>query len=412
MTELPTRDGYGKGLLKLGAKNKNIVVLTADLAESTRAHWFQEKYPERFFDVGVAEQNMITIAAGMAAMGKIPYASSYATFSPGRNWEQIRTTICYNNVPVKIAGCHAGVSVGPDGATHQATEDIAMMRALPNMTVIVPCDAIEAEKATIAAEKTGPTYLRFGREKTPLITNNKTPFTIGKSLTMKEGNDVAIIACGIVVCEAIKAAEALQKSNINAMVINSPSIKPLDKKTILKAAKNAGAIVTVEEHQIIGGLGSAVAEFLSENYTVPIIRVGINDRFGESGKPEELMAKYGLNAIHIEKAAAKAIMTKARTQELSTEYRNILSQVQPEHAFHFKTGQVARSIPEMAETLEKIPQEEFSHHVNEHKNDICQWVKDIYDDEILTHLLTVHTTKEEMTEILKMRVAFLQRKVW
>lgn len=307
----PTRDGYGKGLVVAGEKDERVVVLCADLTESTRSLWFAEKFPERFVQVGVAEQNMALVASGMANYGKIPFISSYATFSPGRNNEQIRTNICINNVAVKIAGSHAGVSVGPDGATHQALEDIALMRVQPRMVVVVPCDAIEAEKATIAVAFNGqPSYIRFGREKSPVFTTLDTPFEIGRAEVFREGKDVAIIGCGMLLYNALLAAEELLKEGIDCMVINSHTIKPIDEKTIIDAAQKTGAVVSVEEHQINGGLGSAVAEVLSRNYPVPQEFIGVQDRFGESGTPEELIEAFGMGVGSIKEAVKKVISRK------------------------------------------------------------------------------------------------------
>lgn len=304
---IPSRDGYGKGLVKLG-KNKNVVALCCDLTDSTRVNWFKEKFPKRFIECGIQEQNMAGLAAGLAMTGKIPFMSSYAVFSPGRNWDQIRVSICYNNLNVKIQGAHAGLSVGPDGATHQALEDIAITRVLPNMIVIVPCDALEGEKATVASVKIkGPVYLRFGREKVPQITTKKTPFKIGKADIYKKGKDVCIIACGVMVYEALVAAEKLKKQGIDAMVINNHTIKPMDNKTIINAAKKTKAIVTAEEHQINGGLGSAVAEVLSKHYPTKIEMVAVKDTFGESGKGNELMKKYGLTSNDIIKAVKRVL---------------------------------------------------------------------------------------------------------
>ena len=306
-----TREGYGKGLVVAGEKDERVVVLCADLTESTFSHLFKEKFPERFVQVGVAEQNLALVASGMANYGKIPFISSYATFSPGRNNEQIRTNISLNNVPVKIAGAHAGISVGPDGATHQALEDIALMRVQPNMTVVVPCDAIEAEKATIAIAGNGkPSYIRLGREKTPVFTTADTPFTVGKAETLRDGTDCAIIACGILVHEALLAAEELADEGIQCMVINSHTIKPLDEQTIVAAAQKTGTVVSVEEHQVAGGLGSAVAEVLSRNNPAPQEFIGMQDRYGESGKAEELMHAFGLNREAIKLAVKKAISRK------------------------------------------------------------------------------------------------------
>ena len=307
---IPARDGYGKGLVKLG-KNKKVVVLCCDLTDSTRAGWFKKKYPKRFVEVGVAEQNLAGVAAGMSFEGKIPFISSYAVFSPGRNWDQVRVSICYSKANVKIEGAHAGISVGPDGATHQALEDVAITRVLPNMTVIVPADAIQAEKATIASAKIkGPVYLRFGREKVSTITTRSTPFKVGRADIYKDGKDVAIVACGIMVYEALEAAKKLKKQKIDAMVINLHTIKPIDKKTLIKAAKKTKAVVTAEEHQIYGGMGGAVAEVLSSNYPVPIEYVAVKDRFGESGKPEELLKKFGLKSNDIVKAVKKVLRKK------------------------------------------------------------------------------------------------------
>mgnify|MGYP001594877188 FL=1 len=313
---IPTRDGYGKGLVKAGEKDERVVVLCADLTESTRSLWFAEKFPERFIEIGVAEQNMALVASGMANYGKIPFISSYATFSPGRNNEQIRTNICINNVPVKIAGHHAGVSVGPDGATHQALEDIAIMRVIPKMVVVVPCDAIEAEKATVAAAFNGqPTYIRFGREKSPVFTTVDTPFEIGRATCFwkpAEGRkpDVAIIGCGALLHNALIAAEELSKEGIESCVINNHTVKPMDEEMIVHAAKEAGAIVSVEEHQISGGLGSAIAEVLSRNYPAPQEFVGVQDKFGESGTPDELIEAFGMGVGSIKQAVKRVINRK------------------------------------------------------------------------------------------------------
>lgn len=309
----PTRQGYGEGLVIAGEKDENVVVLCADLTESTRSNLFKEKFPERFIEMGVAEQGMATVAAGMANYGKIPFISSYAAFSPGRNWEQIRTTIALNDVPVKIAGAHAGVSVGPDGATHQMLEDIALMRSMPNMIVIYPADSIEAKKATIAAAGNGkPTYIRLAREKTPVMTTDETPFEIGKAEIFWESKNpqATIIATGPLLFEALVAAKELQKTEIEIEVINSPSIKPLDERTIISLVKKSGAVVTVEEAQIAGGLGGAVAEFLSKNLPTPQEFIGMHDHFGESGTPEELLEKFGMKAHHIVDAVKRVILRK------------------------------------------------------------------------------------------------------
>lgn len=310
LEQKPTRDGYGRGLVAAAEVDKNVVVLCADLTESTRSHWFKEKFPERFVQLGVSEQSMAAIAAGMALVGKIPFISSYAVFSPGRNWEQIRTNLALNFVNVKIAGAHAGVSVGPDGATHQAIEDIATMRVIPKMTVIYPCDMLEAKKATEAAAKwPGPVYLRFAREKSPLFTTEKTSFQIGRAEVYHEGVDAAIVACGPLLHEALLAARALSKNKIFVRVINCHTIKPLDEKTILAAAKDCGAVVTVEEHQVLGGLGGAVAELLAKKQPTPMEFIGIQDHFGESGEPRELLEAFKLTAPAII-AAVKRILKR------------------------------------------------------------------------------------------------------
>ncbi len=311
--QAPTRNGYGEGLVLAAEENPNVVALCADLIESTRVEAFAKKFPERFMEMGVAEQNMATVAAGLGVSGKIPFISSYATFSPGRNWEQIRTTICYNDSNVKIAGHHAGISVGPDGATHQATEDIAMMRALPNMRVIVPCDAIEARKATMAAAHIwGPVYLRFAREKSPVFTTDQTPFAPGRIQIFWESKkpEVLVVGCGSLLYNALLAARVLEKEKIGVIVANCHTIKPLDEKTIASLAKRTGAVVTVEEHQIAGGLGGAVAEALARHEPVPIEFVGMHDVFGESGPPPALLEKYGMGMKDIIAAAKKAIRRK------------------------------------------------------------------------------------------------------
>ncbi len=313
--QVPIRKGFGQGLLAAGEKNKNVVGLCADLTESTQMHLFKEKFPNRFIEMGVAEQNLITVASGMAAMGKIPFTSSYAMFSPGRSWEQIRTTVAYNDRKVVIVGSHAGVSVGPDGGTHQAIEDIAIMRVVPRMVIISPCDSIEAKKATMAiAESKEPTYIRLIREKTPVITTESTPFEIGKARVFFEPvtgkSDVVIIATGSLVHKALVAAKDLEKERVGVTVINLATIKPLDGETILRAVKDAKGVVTVEEHQIIGGMGSAIAEFLSEHYPLPVIRLGVKDVFGQSGTPDELIEHYGMGVSHIKEAAHNIISKK------------------------------------------------------------------------------------------------------
>jgi transketolase len=307
--QVAIRTGFGEGFLLAGQENPNVVGLCADLTDSTKMNLFKEAFPDRFIEVGVAEQNLASVASGMAAMGKVPFISSYAMFSPGRNWEQIRTTICYNNANVKIAGSHAGVSVGPDGGSHQALEDLALTRVVPRMTVISPCDAIEARKATVAAARLiGPTYIRLAREKTPLITTEETPFDLGKARIFYQGKkraDVGIIATGALVHKALLAARELEADGISTKVLNLSTIKPLDKEAVVSLARETQAIVTVEEHQIIGGMGSAVAECLARNYPVRMAFIGVHDRFGQSGKPEELIDYYGMGTESIIQAVRK-----------------------------------------------------------------------------------------------------------
>lgn len=305
-----TRDGFGKGVVEAGARDERVIVLCADLAESTRVEWFKEQFPERYIEIGVAEQNLATVASGLANYGKIPFITSYAAFNPGRNNEQIRTTISINNVPVKICGMHAGVSVGPDGATHQALEDIALMRVQPNMTVVVPADAEEARKATLAvAFNNKPSYMRFAREKTPVITTPETPFHIGKLLTLwhPHNPEVAIFACGTLVYNALIAAKEIQdEEGMAVAVYNNHSIKPMDIHGVIGAAREAGAVVTVEEHQILGGMGSTVAEILVQNHPVPMELIGVHDKFGQSGEPDELIEYYGMGVGAIKDAILKA----------------------------------------------------------------------------------------------------------
>jgi transketolase len=308
----PIRKGFGRGLEEAGRRNENVVAACADLTESTQMHLFRKAFPDRFIEIGVAEQNLVTVGSGLAAMGKIPFVSSYAAFSPGRNWEQIRTTIALNEQPVKIVGSHAGISVGPDGATHQMLEDIALMRVLPHMVVIAPGDSLEAERATLALaeDKVRPAYLRLAREATPIITTSDTPFEIGKAYVYTPGTDVTIIATGTMTYHALVAAEKMFKDGIDAEVIHVPTIKPLDAVTILKSVHKTRHVITAEEAQVAGGLGGAVAELLGEEFPVPIKRIGIRDRFGESGKPDELMHHFGLTAKHIILAAHELMEKK------------------------------------------------------------------------------------------------------
>lgn len=307
------RDGYGRGLLEAAQKDQRVVGLCADVTESIRMHWLAEKLPQQFVDLGVAEQNLVGVSAGMALAGQIPFAGSYAVFSPGRSWDQVRVSVCYSNLNVKIIGGHAGLTVGPDGATHQSLEDLAMTRVLPNLLVVVPADETEAYQATLAlAEHVGPAYLRLSREKSPNIFTKDMPFKLGQAKILKSGKHVTIFACGLMVAQALLAAEKLASQDIQATVVNVHTLKPLDKKTIYAAATATGAVVTAEEHQKIGGLGSAIAEFLATNAPLPMEMVGTNDTFGESGPASALMKKYGLTANDITKAVWKVLERKGK----------------------------------------------------------------------------------------------------
>lgn len=310
--KIATRNAYGKALVELGEKNPRVVVLDADLSKSTKTAGFGAKFPERFFDLGIAEQNMIGTAAGLAAAGKIAFASSFAVFATGRVYDQIRNSIAYPRLNVKIAATHAGLTVGEDGASHQMVEDIALMRCLPNMTVLVPADAVETRAAVLAAaEMDGPVYIRLGRPGVPVLHDpHKFTFTIGRAIKMREGTDVAILACGIMVSAALAAAEQLATRGIAALVLDVSTIKPLDVAAVVAAARATGAVVTAEEHNILCGLGGAVAEVLGENYPVPLERVGVRDTFGESGKPQELLEKYGLTPADVVRAAEKVLARK------------------------------------------------------------------------------------------------------
>jgi len=307
-----TRIGFGEGLRDIAKKNKNIIGIGADITSSVSMNIFADEFPERFFSFGIAEQNIVAAAAGLALGGKIPFFSTYGVFAALRATDQIRISLCYNNLHVIIGGAHAGISVGADGATHQALEDIAIMRALPNMTVLSPCDANQTYNAVFAAvnQIKSPVYLRFGREPMPNFTPKDLDFTIGKGQVFKEGTDVTIVATGHMVWEALEAAKELQKQNISVKVINIHTIKPIDKQLLIDSAKQTGAIVTAEEHQIIGGLGGAVTEVLAQSYPVPVEFVGVNDTFGESGNPDELMEKYGLKSTNIVDACKKILSRK------------------------------------------------------------------------------------------------------
>jgi transketolase len=310
--QLPTRNGFGEGLIEAGTRNRNVLAICADLAESTRMEGFKKAHPEQYIEIGVAEQMLVAMAGGLAAVGKTPWIASYAMFNPGRSWEQVRTIMALNETDVKIAGAHAGVSVGPDGATHQAIEDIAIMRVIPHMMVVVPCDSVQTKKATIALSETfGPTYLRFAREKSAIVTTEETPFEIGKAQVFREGKDVAIVACGILVYNALIAADELSREDgIEARVVNNHTVKPMDTAAIVDAAKSCGAVVTVEEHQKHGGMGSRVAEILAQHHPVPIEFIGVEDRFGQSGDPVELIEYYGMGTPSIKEAVRRAVARK------------------------------------------------------------------------------------------------------
>lgn len=306
----PIRKGFGRGLLAAGKQDERVVALCADLTDSTQMSLFKAEFPERYVEIGIAEQNLVTVAAGMAAMNKIPFASSYAAFNPGRNWEQIRTTICLNDRPVKVIGSHAGVSVGPDGATHQMLEDIALMRVLPNMIVVVPGDSVEAEKATIALAFNGkPSYLRLAREATPIFTTSETPFEIGKAYVLRQGADLTLFGTGTTTYQCLVAARILAQDGIEAEVVHVPTIKPLDSNTILESLKKTGRGICTEEAQVAGGLGGAIAELLAERMPTPLKRIGIQDRFGESGEADELYEHFGLTGMHIAMDAHEFIST-------------------------------------------------------------------------------------------------------
>lgn len=309
ITKEPIRKGFGVGLKQAGDSNPNVVALCADLTDSTQMSLFKEAHPQRFVEVGVAEQNLVTVAAGMSAMGKVPFASSYAAFSPGRNWEQIRTTVCLNQRPICVVGSHAGVSVGPDGATHQMLEDIALMRVLPNMTVIAPADSIEARKATLAIADNyeQPSYLRLAREATPVFTTDQTPFEIGKAYVLRSGSDVSLFGTGTMTYQCLMAAEMLEAAGVSAEVVHVPTIKPLDEQTILDSLRRTGRGVTAEEAQIAGGFGSAITELVTAQLPLPIKRIGIDDEFGQSGTPDELLKHFGLTGESIAEITKKFV---------------------------------------------------------------------------------------------------------
>ncbi|HEX3468470.1 MAG TPA: transketolase C-terminal domain-containing protein [Candidatus Elarobacter sp.] len=313
--QVPTRNGFGEGLVEAGQRDANVIAICADLSESTRMEAFKKAFPDRYVEIGVAEQMLVAMAAGLAASGKVPFIASYAMFNPGRSWEQVRTTLALNETNVKIAGAHAGVSVGPDGATHQAIEDIAIMRVIPKMTVIVPCDSVQTKKATLAvAARTGATYLRFARAESAVITTADTPFEVGRAQTFRDGDDVAIVACGILVYNALVAADRLAREDgIECRVVNNHTIKPMDEDAVVAAGESCGSVVTVEEHQVHGGMGSRVAEILAANHPVPVEFIGVQDRFGQSGNPQDLVEEYGMGVSAI-CAAVKRVLVRKRAR--------------------------------------------------------------------------------------------------
>ncbi|MGH2388740.1 MAG: transketolase family protein, partial [Chloroflexota bacterium] len=308
----PTRYGFGDGLVEAGRRDPNVVAVCADLTESTRMQAFSEAFPDRFIEIGVQEQLLAAMSAGLAMAGKVPFIASYAMFCPGRAWEQVRTNICLNDANVKIAGAHAGVSVGPDGATHQAIEDIAILRPIPNITIVVPCDAPQTKKATLAvAAVQGPAYVRFGRDASPVLTTDETPFELGKAQVFRDGHDVAIIACGILVYNALMAAERLaREDHIECLVLNNHTVKPMDERAVVEAARRCGAVVTVEEHEVLGGMGSRVAEILAARQPAPMEFIGVQNRFGQSGTPQELIEEYGMGIGSIYTAVKRVVSRK------------------------------------------------------------------------------------------------------
>jgi transketolase len=412
---VPTRDGYGKALVELGERDDRVVVLTGDLAESTRVHWFAERFPRRFVEVGVAEQNMMGVAAGLALSGKIPFVSSYAVFCPGRAWDQLRVGVCYNRANVKVAGAHAGISVGPDGATHQGLEDIASVRVLPNIIVVVPADWLEAKKATLAiAGVRGPCYIRFGREKVPTITTDSTPFAIGKAEVYRDGADVCIVACGQMVAEALVAAQQLEEEGLSAMVINNHTIKPIDRRTLAAAARQCGCVVTAEEHQITGGMGSAVMEVLAEECPVPVERVGMPDCFGESGKPAELLAKYGMTAKNVVRAAKSALKRKLAALPLAPVDKDkadaLLRPVSQGVIFHMHGGGTISDLLGLHRALLSMSEAVFKHHTAG-RNDFASWVENVQKDKALADALRKQGSRSAMARIVGQRLGQLHTRV-
>jgi transketolase len=419
------RDAYGRALLELGTANKKVVVLTADLGESTRVDGFARAHPERFVECGVAEQNMVGIAAGLALSGRLPFVNSFAVFCPGRTWDQLRISVCYNKANVKIVGCHAGLTVGADGASHQALEDIAAVRCIPDITVVVPCDAAETAKATKAiAAVEGPCYMRINRQKSALVTKPDSSFSLGKASVLRNGGDVAIVACGIMVHEALVAAEMLAKEGMEATVINNHTVKPIDATTLLNAAQSCGCMVTAEEHQINGGMGSAVLEAIA-SAPVPVVRVGVRNVFGESGTPEELLAKYGLTAKDIAAAARQAHKLKYRAENpLVCKPPNLpvqkasqmLAPVSKDVGFNLHGGRQLHTLVDLHRALLGMDEATFAHHCTgrqeknssgQARNDFANWIEHVHDDPELAASLRKHSTRAGMARAVGTRISQL-----
>jgi len=391
------KEGYAQGLVELGNKVKDLVVLSADNAIVTRAAKLAEKHPNKFIQCGSAEQNMMGIAAGLALEGKVPFVSAHAAFNPGRNWDQLRVSVCYNKLNVKIIGVHAGFSAEQEGGTHHALEDIALARTLPNMIVIAPADATEARKATIAAgTMKGPVYIRLS--KSPKTTEESTPFTIGRAEIMRAGKDCTIIACGAMVSEALKAAKKLEEQEIHCTVLNSHTIKPLDKHTILSSAKITGCVITAEEHQTNGGLGSAVAELLSQNLPVPVKMIGVDDKFGTSGTLQELHNKHGLTSANIVKTVKETIMQKCSGQVVE-EHEKVIHK-ETDMPFKLHDGGTIKSIPGLQKALLNMKEHTFRQHCNKNKNDFSKWILDVFEEKGLAKKLRNVYTRVGMANVI------------
>lgn len=400
-----TRNGFGKGILKAGKIHKDLWVLTADLGGSTCVNDFKKEFPNRFVQVGVAEQNLVTVASGIASMNKVAFATSFAAFSPGRNWEQIRTTICYNEQPVIVVGSHTGLGVGEDGATHQALEDVALMRALPNMIVVAPCDSLQAEKATIAlAKKRIPAYLRLNRQKSPIITKTTTPFKLGEAQVFKEGKDLVIFSYGPLINEALKVSDELAKQKISVAVINVHTIKPLDEKIIIDYIKKCEKFLVLEDHQIFGGLGSAIAECIIKNEEKGEI-IGMENLFGESGKAEDLYWKYGLTSKKIINKTLKLLKEEKKSKTIKKKSDNkktkTLIESPPDKQFILRTGQRLKNLKELYTFLKNVDEAIFNHHVNRNKNDFANWIRDVLKEKELSTQLKKIKNKQETLKVIE-----------